>query len=209
MQGSFRPYEASELGANRSTSPPLYKRVEDNLIATFEIKRLMFGVKNERKWNKLTVSIFLPPRKFINDSKRDTLLETTIGVRSPSKIISFQQKPERKIEILRDVRFRPLSRLSISRIHKSGVLNRRPAQKCIMPHERRNLAIRAAKRYTLIDAARKVGDPILKVMIRDLHDIFQKWKDPSQMHASLRMTSQKAYQIRAGWSRRPVTQTSP
>ena len=49
MQGSFGPYETSELGANRATSPPLDKRVENNLIASFEIKCSMIEIGKAKK----------------------------------------------------------------------------------------------------------------------------------------------------------------
>ena len=40
-----------------------------------------------------------------------------------------------------------------------------------MSYERRDLAVRAAEGDTLVDAAGKVGDAVLEVMVRDLHDV--------------------------------------
>jgi len=42
-----------------------------------------------------------------------------------------------------------------------------------MADERGNFSIRAAERDTLIDTTRKVGDTVLEVMMRHLHDIWR------------------------------------
>ena len=42
-----------------------------------------------------------------------------------------------------------------------------------MADERDNFSIRAAERDTLIDTTRKMGDTVLEVMMRHLHDIWR------------------------------------
>lgn len=40
-----------------------------------------------------------------------------------------------------------------------------------MSHERRDLAIGTGHRYTPVDSAREVGDPVFEIMVSDLHHV--------------------------------------
>jgi hypothetical protein len=59
---------------------------------------------------------------------------------------------------------------------KRGVLEGRPAKESVVSYERRDFAIRACHGDTLINTAGKVSNTILEIVMRDLHDIYDKKK---------------------------------
>jgi len=70
-----------------------------------------------------------------------------------------------------NVRFGPLFENPV--FNEWSILDSRPTKEGIMADERGNFSIRAAERDTLIDTTRKVGDTVLEVMMRHLHDIWR------------------------------------
>lgn len=44
-----------------------------------------------------------------------------------------------------------------------------------MPDERRNFSIGASEGDTSVDTACEVGDPVLEVVVGDLHDVCNRW----------------------------------
>ena len=83
-------------------------------------------------------------------------------------------KAQCHIEVLADVALRPDFHLVVvSDVLERGILNRRPPQESIVPHEGCHLTVGASHRDTPIDPAREVGDAVLEVMMSDLHDVYE------------------------------------
>jgi hypothetical protein len=80
------------------------------------------------------------------------------------------------VEVLRHVRLGPdLLLVIVAGVLERRVLERRPAEKGIMSDKRRDFAIRAGHGDTLVDAAGKVRDTVLKIVMGNLHDIYHKF----------------------------------
>ena len=96
------PDEFVELLVNRSFSPPFNERVENELVASYNIP-----VRQSRATmyaRGLTICVLLPPRQFIYNGERHPLFETTFGVGSPSQSITFQKEAKGHVEIFRYIR---------------------------------------------------------------------------------------------------------
>ena len=81
-------------------------------------------------------------------------------------------KTQGHVEVLRHVRLGPdLLPVIVTPVLECHVLERRPAEEGVVSDERRDFAIRATHGYTLVDAAGKVCDTGLEIMMGNLHDI--------------------------------------
>ena len=109
MERCTTPDEPMDGGVDRTLGQPLGERIKQQLGTPVRV---------------------LPPSvQLVVDRKRDTLLESAVGVRGPPNNITLFLQSQGHVKVLRDIMFRPNFLFLISRIHEHRVLNGRPPEK--------------------------------------------------------------------------------
>jgi hypothetical protein len=141
-------------------------RVEDELIAPVCISVNLLA----QPISKYQAHSLLPAIEFVENRQRYTLFEATTVVTSKADNVTSDLQAKCDIEVLRHVALRPKADVTFFIRRVSNRLDGFPSQEGIVTDERSDLTTANRKPDCSVHEVGEVGDAVLEVVPRYLHD---------------------------------------